>query len=366
VKKSLTMELAGYRFILEGMNFWNPRTLGPGPRPFTENLGGSSRPTVIPTTNQALTVRDEKSSNSATLVDMVRIPVHVPVLLHEILQTLGPRSGGTYMDGTLGAGGYAEAILEESSPDGMVIGLDLDPDAIERCVRKLARFGERIKVVHGGFQDAKTILASLGVATLDGAVLDLGLSSNQLEDPQRGFSFRFTGPLDMRFDTTTGEEVLEYLQNISAAKLEEILATYGEERYCKKLARGIIAARDRRELMTTNDLATAIIRILGGRRGKIHPATRTFQALRIAVNRETENLDTALQEIPSLLAPGGRFCVVSYHSLEDRAVKQSFRERRRDKSRWKLVYAKPVRPSREEIGANPRARSARMRVLEAL
>jgi 16S rRNA (cytosine1402-N4)-methyltransferase len=230
----------------------------------------------------------------------------------------------------------------------------------------LTRFGERFKAIHGGFHDAKTILESVGVTSLDGAVLDLGLSSNQLEDPQRGFSFRFEGPLDMRFDTTSGEGVLEYLRNISATKLEEILATYGEERYCKKLARGIIIARDRGELMTTDDLAAAIVRIMGGRRGKIHPATRTFQALRIAVNREMENLERALQDIPALLAPGARFCIVSYHSLEDRAVKQSFREKRKDSLQWKVLHAKPVRPSRAEIAANPRARSARMRVLEAV
>jgi 16S rRNA (cytosine1402-N4)-methyltransferase len=292
--------------------------------------------------------------------------VHVPALLREMLQALRPRACGVYLDGTLGAAGYAEAILEESSPDGKLIGLDLDPDAIERSVRRLAPFGERFAAAHGGFQDAKIILESLGVKSLDGAVLDLGLSSNQLEDPQRGFSFRFDGPLDMRFDTTAGQGALEWLQRISVTKLEEILATYGEERYCKKLARGIITARDRGSLMTTDDLATAITRIMGGRRGKIHPATRTFQAMRIAVNREMENLDTALQDIPTLLAPGGRFCVVSYHSLEDRAVKQSFRERRRDPSHWRVMYAKPVRPSPEEIRDNPRARSARMRVLEAL
>jgi 16S rRNA (cytosine1402-N4)-methyltransferase len=292
--------------------------------------------------------------------------VHVPALLREMLQALRPRTGGTYLDGTLGAGGYSEAILDESSPEGKVIGLDLDPDAVERSVRRLERFGERFVVVHGGFQDARTILASMGVTSLDGAVLDLGLSSNQLEDPQRGFSFRFDGPLDMRFDTTAEQGALDYLQNISAAKLEEVLATYGEERYCKKLARGIITARDRGSLKTTDDLAAAIIRIMGGRRGKIHPATRTFQALRIAVNREMENLDKALQDIPTLLAPGGRFCVVSYHSLEDRAVKQSFRDRRKDASLWKVVYPKPVRPSLEEIRDNPRARSARMRALEAL
>lgn len=298
--------------------------------------------------------------------ETVETSVHVPVLLHEMLQALKPHSGGTYLDGTLGAGGYAEAILETSSPDGVVIGFDLDPAACERASRRLERFGDRLKVVHSGFQDAKEVWALFGDPSLDGAVLDLGLSSDQLEDPQRGFSFRFSGPLDMRFDTTSGQGALEYLRNSSAKKLEEILATYGEERYCKKLTRGLMAARDRGDLLTTEDLATTIMRIMGGRRGKIHPATRTFQALRIAVNREMENLDRALQDIPNMLAPGGRFCVISYHSLEDRAVKQSFAERKRDASHWRNVFSKPVRPSPEEIRANPRARSARMRVLEAI
>ncbi|HMK35555.1 MAG TPA: 16S rRNA (cytosine(1402)-N(4))-methyltransferase RsmH [Desulfomonilaceae bacterium] len=292
--------------------------------------------------------------------------MHVPVLLQEILQILTPRSGGVYLDGTLGAGGYAEAILEESSPDGRVIGLDLDPDAVERATRRLDRFGNRFRPVHGGFQDAREILMSMAISRVDAAVLDLGLSSDQLEDPARGFSFRSTGPLDMRFDTSSGQKVAEYLQNISIKKLEEILAAYGEERYCKKLARGIIRERDRGSIATTEDLAQAVTGILGGRRGKIHPATRTFQALRIAVNRELENLEAALRDIPDLLAAGGRLCVVSYHSLEDRAVKNSFRERKRESGRWNIVFPKPVRPSPEETRSNPRARSARLRVLEAL
>jgi 16S rRNA (cytosine1402-N4)-methyltransferase len=220
--------------------------------------------------------------------------------------------------------------------------------------------------VHGGFQEAGRILMDLGIAAIDGAVLDLGLSSEQLDDPERGFSFRFDGPLDMRFDTTSEEGVLDLLERISVNKLEEILATYGEERYYKKLARGILEARRRGALSTTQDLANVVSRILAGRRGKIHPATRTFQALRIAVNRELENLSRALIDIPPLLKPGGRFCVVSYHSLEDGAVKRSFRDRKKDPQRWVIVTPKPMRPSIEEMKSNPRSRSARMRVLEAV
>ncbi|MGB6065560.1 MAG: 16S rRNA (cytosine(1402)-N(4))-methyltransferase RsmH [Desulfomonilaceae bacterium] len=292
--------------------------------------------------------------------------MHVPVLLQEMLENLRPRAGGVYLDGTLGTGGYAEAILDTSNPDGKVVGLDLDSQAVSRTRTRLQSYGQRFHAVHGGFQDARHILFALNIVAIDGAVLDLGLSSDQLDDPNRGFSFRFNGPLDMRFDTTAGQDVLDLLETISINELEEMLATYGEERYCKKLARGILEARRRRALSTTQDLASVVLGILGRRRGKIHPATRTFQALRIAVNRELDNLDRALADIPSLLKPGGRFCVVSYHSLEDRAVKRSFKDRIKSSQRWALVTPKPVRPSTEETKRNPRSRSARMRVLEAV
>jgi 16S rRNA (cytosine1402-N4)-methyltransferase len=294
------------------------------------------------------------------------IIVHVPVLLQEMLEGLAPVSGGIYLDGTLGDGGYAEAILKASEPDGRVVGLDLDPAAVEGARVRLASFGERFVAIHGGFQDARTIMQSLQIGGLDGAVLDLGLRSEQVDDPSRGFSFRFKGPLDMRFDTSGGERVIDYLQRISAKELEEILATYGEERYCKMLARGILTARDRGKLETTLDLGELVGKLLGRRRGKIHPATRTFQALRIAVNRELENLDKALEHIPEVLIPGAALCVVSYHSLEDRAVKLAFREKKKEPGRWLIVTPRPIRPSLNEIKANPRARSARLRVLKAL
>jgi 16S rRNA (cytosine1402-N4)-methyltransferase len=293
------------------------------------------------------------------------IEVHVPVLVEEMLEALDPRPDGVYLDGTLGDGGYAAAILEASDPEGIVVGLDLDSTAIERSLQRLTRFGTRFRAQHGGYQDARTILHSLGFTSVDGAVLDLGLSSAQLEDPERGFSFQLPGPLDMRFDTTSGLTAREYLQNLSVRRLEEILATYGEERYCKKLARGIIQARDAGALNTTEDLARLVTRLKRGRREKIHPATRTFQALRIAVNKELENLEIALNEIPELLKPGGRFCVISYHSLEDRLVKRSFRQRTKNSEAWVSFTPKPVRPSFQELRKNPRARSARMRVLEA-
>lgn len=292
--------------------------------------------------------------------------MHVSVLLAEMLAAIRPKSGGLYLDGTLGAGGYSEAILRSASPDGMVIALDLDSNAVSRARERLSGFQDRFRAIHGGFHQAKSILSAIGILAVDGAVLDLGLSSDQLEDPERGFSFRWGGPLDMRFNPSSGLSLAEYLRDVSVKKLEEILATYGEERYCKKLARGILRARDSGRLITTSDLADAVTRTLGGRRGKIHPATRTFQALRIALNKEMGNLGTALDEIPQLLKPGGRFCVVSYHSLEDRQVKLSFRERSRDRPKWRLITNRPVRPSEEERRSNPRSRSARMRTLERL
>jgi len=292
--------------------------------------------------------------------------LHVPVLLDEMLAAIRPKSGGLYLDGTLGGGGYSQAILEQSSPDGVVIALDLDLQAVEKAQERLSEFKDRFRAVHGGFHEARRLLAAMDVTEVDGAVLDLGLSSDQLEDPKRGFSFRWSGPLDMRFDPSSGQSLAEYLRDVSVNQLEEILATYGEERYCKKLARALLRARDAGRLVSTSDLAEAVTRTLGGRRGKIHPATRTFQALRIAVNDEMANLGAALEEIPLLLKPGGRFCVVSYHSLEDRQVKVSFRQRARDRLRWALVSKRAVKPSEEERRSNPRSRSARLRTLERL
>ncbi len=290
----------------------------------------------------------------------------MPVMINEVIDAIRPKPEGVYLDGTLGSGGYSERLLEESAPNGQVVGLDLDPSAIERAGARLESFGARFRAFHIGYQDAGSFLTPLGFASFDGIVLDLGLSSEQVDDPERGFSFRYGGPLDMRFDDSSGEGALQLLQKTSSKKLEEILATYGEERYCKQLARGIVVAVERREIKNTEDLVKTIERIIGNRRGKIHPATRTFQALRIAVNRELDNLERALDEMPGMLKPDGIFCVVSYHSLEDRLVKLAFREKAKDRARWRLVTRKPVVPSEVEKRANPRSRSAKMRVLEAL
>lgn len=293
--------------------------------------------------------------------------MHVPVLLNEMLQLLKPRAGGVYLDGALGAGGYSEAILTASGPDGVVVGLDLDPDAVRRARARLALFGERFRAVQGGFQDAPEILRRFGIHHIDGAVLDLGLSSEQLEAAERGFSFLRSGPLDMRFDPGAPESLADLLDRIPEEELARMIAMYGQEKRSRRIARAILSARVRGELTTTEDLARVIARSVKFGSGRIHPATRTFQALRIAVNRELENLERALEEIPDLLNPGGRFCVLSYHSLEDRRVKHSFRDKASpNRSKWLLVTKKPIRSPEEEIRANPRARSARLRALEAV
>ena len=290
--------------------------------------------------------------------------MHVPALLQQILEGIRPVSGGVYLDGTLGAGGYSEAILDRCGPEGIVVGLDLDTGAIARARHRLERFGDRFIPVHGGFHESGEILRSREIRGIDGAVLDLGLSSDQLNDSGRGFSFQGGGPLDMRFDTGSGESLIELLRRVSVKELETILLNYGEERHYRRVARSILTALDKGRLEDTADLARVIAGAVRGRRGKIHPATRTFQALRIAVNRELENLDAALADIPELLNPGGRFCVVSYHSLEDRRVKISFREKKPFKDYWKVVTPKPIRPDSGEVRVNPRARSARLRILE--
>ena len=246
--------------------------------------------------------------------------MHVPVLLQEMLTHLRPRPDGIYLDGTLGAGGHSEAILQASEPEGQVVALDLDPLAVEAASSRLRSFGKRAILVHGGYHNAPEILGELGIGRIDGAILDLGLSSDQLEERDRGFSFQFNGRLDMRFDTTSGQTVAELLDSVSKEQLVEILWKFGDERHSRKIATAIIQARHRHELNTSSDLARIVMKVYGPKRHRIHPATRTFQALRIAVNRELENLQKGLNEIPELLNPGCRLCTISYHSLEDRMV----------------------------------------------
>lgn len=299
---------------------------------------------------------------------------HTPVLYREVLDLLQPRSGGRYVDGTLGAGGHAAGILEASAPSGRVLGLDRDPEAIAYVRQKLARFGQRLLCVKASFADMGRVAPAHGFKRVQGVLLDLGLSSRQLEDGRRGFSFMRDGPLDMRFDPTGGETAAELLNNRSEAELADIFWRYGEEKHSRRVARAIV---EHRPLHSTTQLAEIIAAAMP-RRGRIHPATKVFQSLRIAVNRELEALETGASAAISLLEPGGRIAIISFHSLEDRFVKQWFRRLSRDcvcppqqpvctctaQASLRLVTRKAIQASMEEIDRNPRSRSARLRVAE--
>ncbi len=289
---------------------------------------------------------------------------HQPVLLEEVLQYLSPAPGGVYLDCTVGEGGHAEAILEGSIPDGRLMGLDRDPRALVRAKARLEHFGERVVLVHGSFAEIPTHLQAQGWSRVHGMVADLGLCSRQLADSDRGFAFSMEGPLDMRFDPSSEPTAAELVNHMSERELADLLFHYGEERKSRAIARRIVA---RRPLLTTSDLRGVLYSVTGPRRrGGIDPATRTFQALRIAVNQETQALEALLAEACHHLEPGGRLVIISYHSLEDRAVKWAFRGHAGAgaTSSYRVLTKKPVRPSPSEVDRNRRARSAKLRVLE--
>ncbi len=305
---------------------------------------------------------------------------HLPVLLAETVDLLQPVSGGSYVDGTLGGGGHAEAILERSSPDGRLLGLDLDPEAIARAQRRLNRFGDRVVLVNESFANLERVVRWEGFAPANGIVLDLGLSSYQLASPERGFAIREEAPLDMRFNPRSAvPSAKDLLTRLSLAELVDVLRRYGEEPHAKAIARAIVERRERKPFVSTTDLAATIERVVP-RRGRIHPATRTFQALRIAVNRELEALEEALPQAIEVLAPGGRLAIISFHSLEDRIVKHFFTDLARScicppglpvcvcghQPTVRLVTRRGVRPSEREVATNPRSRSATLRVVEKL
>src|SRR5689334_19111996 len=254
---------------------------------------------------------------------------HTPVLLNEVIAGLALHSGGRYIDGTLGGGGHAAAVLEASAPDGRLLGIDADPAALAAAGARLAAFGERAVLAHGNFRDIGRLAREQGFAQIDGLLLDLGVSSHQLDTPERGFSFTADAPLDMRLDPTGGPTAADLVNDTPEGELADLIFRYGEERGSRRIARFIAEARRKRPIATTGELADLVARALGGRpfgkaqgrHGKIHPATRTFQALRIAVNHELESLELALPQAVELLAPGGRIAVISFHSLEDRIVK---------------------------------------------
>jgi len=296
---------------------------------------------------------------------------HVPVLLGEVLAGLAPRAGGRFVDGTLGGGGHAAAVLEASAPDGRLLGIDADPAALAAARARLAAFGERVRLAHGNFRDLGRLAHEYGFDSVDGVLLDIGVSSHQLDTPERGFSFTADARLDMRLDPTSGETAADLVNDTPEGELADLIYRYGEERGSRRVARFIAEARRKRPIETTGELAELVARALGGRHGKIHPATRTFQALRIATNRELESLETTLPQAVELLAEGGRLAIISFHSLEDRIVKLFFRAESgyggsQQPARLQIITKKPIEASEQEARANPRSRSAKLRVAEKL
>ena len=320
----------------------------------------------------------ERGPNPHTMANMPGgepVIYHTPVLLQEVLQGLRVSTTGRYIDCTVGEGGHAQAILEAGAPGCRLLGLDADPRALETARVRLGPYGERATLVHGSYAAVEEVARRWGFLGADGVLMDLGLSSLQLEGEERGFSFRVDAPLDMRFDPTRGRTAEEILNRATEADLTAIIGRYGEERQARRISRAIVEGRPVR---TSGELAALVERVVGRRRGRLHPATRTFQAIRMAVNEELENLEQGLNQVIKLLGPGGRLAVISYHSLEHRLVKGALK---RASPRCicpprtpvcvcghvpevRLITKKPITPSLGEVRHNPRSRSARLRVAE--
>ena len=301
---------------------------------------------------------------------------HQPVLYHEIIHALQPKNKGQYVDGTLGAGGHARGILEACAPDGRLLGLDVDPQALALARETLAPYGERARLIQASYDSLAEILRKIGWEEVDGILLDLGLSSMQLDTPERGFSFQQDAPLDMRFDPASPTTAADLVNTLPQDELADLIFRYGEERASRRIAQAIVKARP---LRTTRQLA-AVIESVSPRRGRVHPATKTFQALRIVVNQELDRVENVLPQAVAALRPGGRLAIVSFHSLEDRIVKEYFRAESRDlvnppyeriyevekKATLKEINRKVIIPGEAEIQVNPRARSAKLRIAEKL
>ncbi len=294
--------------------------------------------------------------------------MHVPVMLEEVVELLVRGGASLFFDGTLGNGGHAEAILVAAGSEARLIGVDRDEAAVQRVGEKLAEYGDRVHVRHGNFESMKDLVLEEGVCGVDGVLIDIGYSSNQVDDPSRGFSFGEDGPLDMRMDKTEGMTAEMIVNGYEETDLADIIYQYGEERASRRIARAIVRRRASQPFTNTTDLADVVGRAAGGRRGRIHPATRTFQALRIAVNRELECLSDGLEQGTAILNPGGRMAVISFHSLEDRKVKHFFRDlaKAEGEKEFQVVTKRPLIASEQELADNPRARSAKLRVIERI
>ena len=305
------------------------------------------------------------------------LPTHIPALLNEAIEGLRPQPGRCFVDCTVGLGGHAAAILERILPSGMLLGIDADPEAIKVAQTKLGGYGETIILVNDNFVNLETICDKYHIHSVDGILFDLGVSSLQLDIAQRGFSFQREALLDMRFNPEQELTASEIVNTFSEQELAQLIEKYGEERHSRRVARHIVRNRP---ITTTLELARVVVQVLGSRHARIHPATRTFMALRIAVNSELQNLESALKQTINLLRPGGRLIVISYHSLEDRIVKQFMR---REASSClcppgtvicccghvptlKLISRKVIKPTSLEIESNPRSRSAKLRIAERL
>jgi 16S rRNA (cytosine1402-N4)-methyltransferase len=304
--------------------------------------------------------------------------MHRAVLANEVMHWLAPRRGGVYLDGTVGGGGHARAIAEMIGPEGRLLALDQDADALVRAGAALAEWADRCTLVRSSFAEMDQVSAAHGIAGVDGVLLDIGISSNQLDDPERGFSFMRDGPLDMRMNRGKALTAADLLNTLPEVDLADLLRRYGEEPRARAIARHVVRVRQQDPFVRTGQLADLVMRVYGGRRGRTHPATQTFQALRIAVNGELEALERGLAAGLGLLAPGGRMVVISFHSLEDRIVKHFFAEHQ---GRWEslpeggrkwmgslpqvaVLTRRPVTASEEECRVNPRARSAKLRAAE--
>jgi 16S rRNA (cytosine1402-N4)-methyltransferase len=305
------------------------------------------------------------------------LSVHIPVLLDEVIEGLQARRGGDFVDCTVGLGGHAAAIMEKISPSGRLLGIDADPEAIKVSQDKLSNYGEAVTLVNDNFVNLEAICERYHFHPVDGILFDLGVSSLQLDTAERGFSFHLDAPLDMRFNSGQELTASDIVNSFSEQELARLIERYGEEHHSRRIARNIV---QNRPVATTVELARLVEQVLGGKRTKIHPATRTFMALRIAVNSELQNLELALNQTPNLLRPGGRLTVISYHSLEDRIVKQFMRYaassclcppgtvicRCGHVPTLKLISRKVIKPTSLEIESNPRSRSAKLRIAERL